>query len=116
MECRVYQANEDMKNGLFFRLMVSIACMQGPWVAAQAQTEVPPAVPAGNPVTVERIKVHGKALEGNLEGNAADRDVLVFLPSSYANEKSRHYPVLYALHGYSIGGAMEPRDPCAADD
>jgi hypothetical protein len=27
----------------------------------------------------------------------------VFLPASYAKEKSRHYPVVYALHGYSIG-------------
>ena len=59
--------------------------------------------PGAKPVTVERIKVHGAALEGNLEGNAADRDVLVFLPPSYAKEKSRRYPVVYALHGYSIG-------------
>jgi enterochelin esterase-like enzyme len=29
--------------------------------------------------------------------------VLVFLPPSYAKEKHRRYPVLYALHGYSIG-------------
>jgi enterochelin esterase-like enzyme len=27
----------------------------------------------------------------------------VFLPPSYAKEKSRRYPVVYALHGYSIG-------------
>jgi enterochelin esterase-like enzyme len=27
----------------------------------------------------------------------------VFLPSSYDSEKSRRYPVVYALHGYSIG-------------
>jgi enterochelin esterase-like enzyme len=52
---------------------------------------------------VERIKIHGKALEGNLEGDAVDRDVFVFLPPSYSKEKSRHYPVVYALHGYSIG-------------
>ena len=32
-----------------------------------------------------------------------DRDVIVFLPPSYAKEKSRRYPVVYALHGYSIG-------------
>jgi enterochelin esterase-like enzyme len=70
---------------------------------AQVQTEVPPKVPGAKPVTVERIKVHGAALEGNLEGNAADRDVLVFLPPSYAREKSRRYPVVYGLHGYSIG-------------
>src|SRR5690242_3134194 len=88
----------------FFRagtpvLLVALAMS----VAAQVQTEVPPVVPGAKPVTVERIKIHGTALEGNLEGDAVDRDVLVFLPPSYAKEKSRRYPVVYALHGYSIG-------------
>ena len=72
-------------------------------VAAQVQTEVPPVLPGAKPVKVERIKIHGTALEGNLEGDAVDRDVLVFLPPSYTKEKSRRYPVVYALHGYSIG-------------
>jgi S-formylglutathione hydrolase FrmB len=72
-------------------------------VAAQVQTDVPPPVPGAKPVTVERIKIHGAALEGNLEGDAVDRDVIVFLPPSYATETSRRYPVVYALHGYSIG-------------
>jgi enterochelin esterase-like enzyme len=72
-------------------------------IAAQVQTEVPPVIPGAKPVKVERIKIHGTALEGNLEGDAVDRDVLVFLPPSYAREKSRRYPVVYALHGYSIG-------------
>jgi enterochelin esterase-like enzyme len=72
-------------------------------LGAQDQTIVPPVVPGAKPVTVERIKVHGTALEGNLEGDAADRDVIVFLPPSYAVEKHRRYPVVYALHGYSIG-------------
>lgn len=71
--------------------------------SAQVQTEVPPPVPGAKPVTVERIKVHGPSLEGNLEGNAADREVLVFLPPGYASDTSRRYPVVYALHGYSIG-------------
>lgn len=70
---------------------------------AQVPTEVPPVVPGAKPVTVERIKIHGTGLEGNLEGNAVDRDVFVFLPPSYAKETSRRYPVVYALHGYSIG-------------
>src|SRR5512146_2323155 len=70
---------------------------------AQVQTNVPPVVPGAKPVTVEHIKVHGAALEGNLEGDAVDRDVLVFLPPSYQKEKGRRYPVVYALHGYSIG-------------
>jgi enterochelin esterase-like enzyme len=70
---------------------------------AQVQTEVPPAVPGAKPVTVEHIKIYGKALEGNLEGDAVDRDAFVFLPPSYSEEKDRRYPVVYALHGYSIG-------------
>jgi enterochelin esterase-like enzyme len=67
------------------------------------QTEVPAVVPGAKPVSAEHIKIHGLALEGNLEGDAVDRDVLVFLPPSYARDKSRRYPVVYALHGYSIG-------------
>src|SRR5215470_6514674 len=70
---------------------------------AQVKTEVPPVAPGAKPVRVERIKIHGTALEGNLEGDAVDRDVLVFLPPSYDKQKSRRYPVVYALHGYSIG-------------
>ena len=70
---------------------------------AQIQTEVPPVIPGAKPVTVEHIKIHGVALEGNLEGDAVDRDVIVFLPPSYAASKARRYPVVYALHGYSIG-------------
>ena len=72
-------------------------------LTAQLQTEVPAVVPGAKPVAVERIKIHGTALEGNLEGDAVDREVFVFLPPNYAQEKSRRYPVLYALHGYSIG-------------
>jgi enterochelin esterase-like enzyme len=76
------------------------------WISpamAQVQTEVPAVVPNAKPDIVEHIKVHGKSLEGNLEGEAVDRDVIVFLPPSYAKDKHRRYPVLYALHGYSIG-------------
>jgi enterochelin esterase-like enzyme len=85
--------------GMTLLLTVALAIS----VAAQVQTEVPPVIPGAKPVQVERIKIHGTALEGNLEGDAVDRDVLVFLPPSYAREKSRRYPVVYALHGYSIG-------------
>src|SRR5665213_4492155 len=89
---------------LFGLLALSFACLAlSPHVFAQAQTEVPSVVPGAKPVSVDRIKVHGKALEGNLEGDAADRDVLVFLPPSYQKDKNRRYPVVYALHGYSIG-------------
>lgn len=54
-------------------------------------------------MTVEHIQVHSEAIEGNLEGESADRDVIVFLPPSYNTNKHRRYPVVYALHGFSIG-------------
>ena len=50
--------------------------------------------------TVEMITVHGKSLEGNLEGDSPDREVYVYLPPSYASAKTRRFPVLYFLHGY----------------
>ena len=70
---------------------------------AQVQTNVPDVVPGAKPVKIEHIKVHGAALEGNLEGDAVDRDVIVFLPPSYQKNTNHRYPVVYALHGYSIG-------------
>lgn len=51
--------------------------------------------------TVERIKVHGKGLEGNLAGDSPDRDVSVYLPPSYKTDKNRRYPVIYFLHGFT---------------
>jgi len=63
---------------------------------------VPTPVAGAAAVLVERIKVHGVALEGNLEGDSPDRDVIVYLPPSYQKDSQRRYPVLYALHGYSI--------------
>jgi len=92
-----------MRTRLFFVVTLAITVVLGPRLAAQVQTEVPPVVPGAKPVTVEQIKIHGQALEGNLEGDAVDRDVIVFLPPSYTKEKHRRYPVVYALHGFSIG-------------
>jgi enterochelin esterase-like enzyme len=73
--------------------------------AAQGQvaTEVPAPVPGAEPVTMEHIKIHSASLESNLEGNAVDRDVLVFLPPGYSKTSRKRYATVYALHGYSIG-------------
>jgi hypothetical protein len=88
---------------LYWRAVLGMAVLLGPMLSAQVQTIVPAPVPGAKPVTVEHIKIHATALEGNLEGDAVDRDVIVFLPPSYEKEKRRRYPVVYALHGYSIG-------------
>ena len=84
-------------------LACAIAIRWPAHIPAQVQTNVPDPVPGAKPGTVEHIKIHGTALEGNLEGDAVDRDVIVFLPPSYEKDKKRRYPVVYALHGYSIG-------------
>ena len=88
---------------LFWAMALGMAVASGSMPSAQVQTILPPVVPGAKPVSVERIKIHGAALEGNLEGDAVDRDVIVFLPPSYEKEKHRHYPVVYALHGFFIG-------------
>ena len=59
-----------------------------------------PAAPRPTTGTVEKITVHGKSLEGNLEGDSPDREVLVYLPPSYAADAQRRFPVVYLLHGY----------------
>ncbi|MDB6103785.1 MAG: enterochelin esterase-like enzyme [Gammaproteobacteria bacterium] len=90
-----------MKHPRTLTCLLVLLCAAHAW--AQVTTEVPPPVPGAKPVTVDHIKIHGAALEGNLEGNAADRDVSVFLPPEYSKNPQKRYPVLYALHGYSIG-------------
>src|SRR5471032_1694220 len=91
-----------MLKNIFAALTLCAAALTGP-AFAQAKNNVPDIVPGARPVPIERIKVHGASLESNLEKDAADRDVLVFLPPGYAADKTRRYPVVYALHGYSIG-------------
>ena len=93
-----------MVGNVFSRLaVICLAAVAIVPVSAQVKTNVPEVVQGAKPVKVEHIKVHGAALEGNLEGDAVDRDVIVFLPPSYDKDKKRRYPVVYALHGYSIG-------------
>lgn len=72
------------------------------YVQAQTNHASETARVAGVQGTVERVKVHGKSLEGNLEGDSADRDVFIYLPPSYSKQPNRRYPVVYFLHGYGI--------------
>jgi hypothetical protein len=74
---------------LYWTAVLGMAVLVAPILSAQVQTIVPAPVPVpgAKAVTVEHIKIHGTALEGNLEGDAVDRDVIVFLPPSYEKEK-----------------------------
>ena len=82
---------------------IALAATASARLMAQVETQVPPLVPGARPVSVAHLRIHGAALEGNLEGDAVDRDALVFLPPTYQKDSRRRYPVVYALHGYSIG-------------
>src|SRR5271169_6959814 len=68
------------------------------------ETSARAATSADKQGTVETIKVHGKSLEGNLEGDSPDRDVFVYLPPSYMAGGNQRYPVVYLLHGYGLTG------------
>src|ERR1019366_9132703 len=50
--------------------------------------------------SVQRIKIHGNSLEGNLEGDSPDPDVTIYLPPGYDANRHQRYPVVYLLHGY----------------
>lgn len=91
------------KSSAKLSILLALAVAGTSTTFAQVKTEVPAVVPGAKPDTVQHIKVHSDAIAGNLEGDSADRDVIVFLPPSYNKNKKRHYPVVYALHGYSIG-------------
>lgn len=71
-------------------------------LGARAASASPAVAPDAKSVTIDRVKVHSPALQGNLEGERVDRDVLVYLPPGYAADPKRRYPVVYALHGYGL--------------
>ena len=80
-------------NRIGIRLVLALS-LAGP-VNAQSKT------PAKKG-TVEKISVHGAALQGNLEGDSPDRDVFIYLPPSYSSNRNQRYPVVYLLHGAAI--------------
>jgi enterochelin esterase-like enzyme len=87
------------------RTVVAMALMASLFAApaaAQNITAPPPPVPTG--IKVDSVMVHSAAVEGNLEGNSADRNAMVVLPASYAKNPKRRYPVVYYLHGFAIDG------------
>jgi S-formylglutathione hydrolase len=73
-------------------LLLAFCCSAAMWSQSGATAYVG---------TVERVKVHGTSLEGNLDGDSPDRDVSVYLPASYSKDKTRRYPVIYFLHGFT---------------
>jgi len=92
-------------------LVIATLALHGVGLDAQRGRGAPPGGPGGpgrgaraTAGTIERVTVHGKALEAGraLEGNAqgdSDRAVTVYLPPSYAGDQNRRFPTVYLFHG-----------------
>src|SRR5438132_6889463 len=89
----------SIKGSTSLVFFMGIACMAIA-SAAMLRAQAPAPTSSKGAGTVEHIVVHGKALEGNLEGDSPDREVTVYLPPSYASDQARRFPVVYLLHRY----------------
>jgi len=87
-----------MMNPMKIALAVFVAACTVMFVAPESRAQKADEAKKGS---WEKIKIHGKSLEGNLEGDSPDRDVFVYLPPTYATSPNRRYPVVYFLHGYA---------------
>ncbi len=56
------------------------------------------AAPAPVHIAIDRIVVHSAALEDNLEGEPADRDIVIYLPPDDARNRGKRYPVPLSTH------------------
>jgi S-formylglutathione hydrolase len=63
-----------------------------------SEAVAPPAVLKGK---LERVKVKGKSLEGNLMKESDSPEVSIYLPPGYLTDRTRRFPVVYVLHGYT---------------
>src|SRR5687768_12379636 len=74
---------------------------QAPAGQAPAAAPATPSAPIVLKGKLERVKVHGKSLEGNLMGESASPEVSIYTPPSYQTDRNRRFPVVYLLHGYT---------------
>ena len=93
-------ARGGLGSGAFFGFFQSIAVAVVLMLAIRVAGSVAGQGPAAG--AVEKVTVHGKSLEGNLNGDTPDRSVFVYLPPSYKTDVNRRYPVVYLLHGYGL--------------
>ena len=89
-----------------FAVLFAVVAFSGAALIGQApaaQSAAPPSAPV--PVVLkgklERVKVHGKSLEGNLLGESDSPEVSIYLPPGYLTDRTRRFPVVYLLHGYT---------------
>src|SRR5256886_7146468 len=81
----LFQERFTMTSAKWFGgILLAIAAGLASQLAAQVQKDVPPLAAGAKSATVEHIKVHRTALARNLEGDAAGRGAVSFLPPTHA--------------------------------
>ena len=70
---------------------------------SQVKTEVPPVEPGRNPSPSRKSKYTAPRSKAISRATLLIVTSIVYLPPGYAANKKKRYPVVYALHGYSIG-------------
>jgi enterochelin esterase-like enzyme len=88
-----------MRASTFAGLLLFIGASPLSTNALAAEPAATVAAPSG---TITRVDVPSKSLAGNLSGDPAQREVLVYTPPGYATDTSHRYPVIYFLHGYGV--------------
>jgi enterochelin esterase-like enzyme len=73
--------------------------------AAGVLAAAPQAQSGAGTGTTERVTIQSTALAGNLIGDSPAREVSVYLPPGYAQARTRRYPVVYLLHGFTDSDA-----------
>jgi enterochelin esterase-like enzyme len=54
---------------------------------------------------IDKIRITAESLKNNIIGESIEREVLVYLPPSYAHNPKKRYPVVYVLHGWGGNAA-----------
>src|SRR5215207_6345039 len=69
--------------------------------AGEGAASATPAAPVVLKGKLERVKVKGRSLEGNLMKESDSPEVSIYLPPGYVTDRTRRFPVVYLLHGYT---------------
>lgn len=91
-----------MKTKLFLLLTAGLfCCFACSKEFDNPENDLDPALKSGiaGVGTIVTETVHSSALEGNLAGLPADRNVKIYLPKSYETSPEKRFPVIYFLHG-----------------
>ena len=79
-------------------IMPAVMRLCGRWVVVALFIAAPILIHAQSPDgSVQVVTVQGGSLQGNLSGDSPNRQVSVYLPSTYATNLTRRYPVVYLV-------------------